>query len=266
MKWQEAIFAYIDELSADSVEGYARAQSEREEVRQRRRRELAMLLLRAPAADDADVRAAAQAAGWELPRTVAAVAVAEGQLARAARRLPGDALACAIDGVGCVLLPDPEGPGRANESAAALAEIPAAVGPAGERSELTRSWSLARAALRALEAGAIEGPAPLRAADHLSSLLLFDNPDVMGLIAARRLAPLDSLTPKARSRMRATALAYIRERGNAAAMARAMGVHPQTARYRVARLRELFGDQLDDPDARFELELALRGAGPLAAS
>jgi DNA-binding PucR family transcriptional regulator len=41
-------------------------------------------------------------------------------------------------------------------------------------------------------------------------------------------------------------------------MAAEMHVHPQTARYRVARLRELLGDQLDDPDARFELELALR--------
>jgi DNA-binding PucR family transcriptional regulator len=41
-------------------------------------------------------------------------------------------------------------------------------------------------------------------------------------------------------------------------MARALHVHPQTARYRLAQLRELLGDQLDDPDARFELELALR--------
>ena len=35
-------------------------------------------------------------------------------------------------------------------------------------------------------------------------------------------------------------------------------MHPQTVRYRLARLRELFGPRLDDPDARFELELALR--------
>ena len=41
-------------------------------------------------------------------------------------------------------------------------------------------------------------------------------------------------------------------------MAAALHVHPQTVRYRVARLRELLGDQLDDPDARFELEIALR--------
>jgi DNA-binding PucR family transcriptional regulator len=35
-------------------------------------------------------------------------------------------------------------------------------------------------------------------------------------------------------------------------------VHPQTVRYRMARLRELFGDRLDDAEARFELQVALR--------
>jgi DNA-binding PucR family transcriptional regulator len=35
-------------------------------------------------------------------------------------------------------------------------------------------------------------------------------------------------------------------------------VHPQTVRYRLGRLRELYGERLDDPDQRFQLELALR--------
>jgi DNA-binding PucR family transcriptional regulator len=37
-------------------------------------------------------------------------------------------------------------------------------------------------------------------------------------------------------------------------------VHPQTARYRLRRLRELLGE-IDDPGARFELALALRAPG-----
>ena len=41
----ESIFAYIDELSADSVEGYAEAQAEVEDLRRRRRRELVEMLL-----------------------------------------------------------------------------------------------------------------------------------------------------------------------------------------------------------------------------
>jgi DNA-binding PucR family transcriptional regulator len=58
--------------------------------------------------------------------------------------------------------------------------------------------------------------------------------------------------------MTETARAYVQYLGNAAAMARDLHLHPQTARYRTARLRELLGDQLDDPDSRFELEAALR--------
>src|SRR5215210_8034755 len=88
----EAIFAYIDELSADSVEGYAQAQREQEGERQSRRRELLALLLRDPPPDEAELRAAAQAADWRLPRSALTLAVPERDLARVARRLPADAL------------------------------------------------------------------------------------------------------------------------------------------------------------------------------
>ena len=41
-------------------------------------------------------------------------------------------------------------------------------------------------------------------------------------------------------------------------MATRLGVHPQTVRYRLRQIRELWGDEIDDPDRRFELELVLR--------
>ena len=102
----------------------------------------------------------------------------------------------------------------------------------------------------------------MRVDEALTELLLFENGGLVNRIAARRLAALDPLTPKSRRRMEETALAYVQQQGNAAAMARTLGVHPQTARYRLTRLRELLGDALDDPDARFELELALRHRRP----
>ena len=43
-----------------------------------------------------------------------------------------------------------------------------------------------------------------------------------------------------------------------ARVARRLHVHPQTARYRMRQLYLLFGDELHEPDARFELEIALR--------
>jgi PucR C-terminal helix-turn-helix domain len=254
----EAIFAYIDELSADSVEGYAVARSESEDLRRRRRRELASLLLRESAADAADLRAAARAAGWRIPRKLAPLACAEPELGGLGRRLPADCLVTQIDELGCVLLPDPTGPGRRAALERAAGGRPVVFGPPCEPTRLRDSWELAKLALGALEAGAIPTGGLVGAEDHLAGLLLFEGSALVARIAARRLAPLDSLTVKARERMRETALAYVRHGGNSVEMATALHVHPQTARYRVTRLRELLGDQLDDPDARFELEIALR--------
>jgi PucR C-terminal helix-turn-helix domain len=254
----EAIFAYIDELSADSVEGYAEAQSEVDDRRRRSRRELAALLTRETPAEGAEVRSAAKAAGWRPPGRVAAVACQEGDVGRVSRRLPADALATSLDGVGCILFPDADGPGRAANLARAATPGPLAIGPVGPPGQLPESWSLARATLRASQAGALPAEGLLDVDEHLGDLLLFEAGALTRRIEARRLAPLASLTARAGERMRETALAYLSHQGNAAAMARALDVHPQTARYRIARLRELFGSQLEEPAARFEIEAALR--------
>ncbi len=254
----EAIFAYIDELSADSVEGYAQAQREQEGERQRRRRELLALLLRDPPAADSEIRSAAQAAGWRLARSAAPLAVAEGNLGRVGRRLSADALVATVRGVGCALVPGAAGPTRAAELERATRDVTAALGPTVPRAELGEAWAIASAGLRAIEAGAIEADSLLDAEEHLPELMLFESGGLAERLAVRRLAPLADLTPAGRVRMEETALAFVQHGGNAAAMARALHLHPQTIRYRLNRLRELFGDELSDPDARFELELALR--------
>lgn len=256
----ESIFAYIDELSADSVEGYAEAQAEREDLRRRRRDELVALLTGDPVADGEDIRAAARAASWKLPRRLAALACSQDDLGPIARRLPDEALSTSLDELGFVLVPDPTGPGRAAEVERAVGKRRAALGPAVGPEGVRGSWLLARTGLRALEAGALPAGGLLRAEDRLGDLLLFESGALAERIAVRRLTPFDSLTANARARMEETALAYVRQRGNSVEMAAALHVHPQTARYRLARLRELLGDQLDDPDARFELEVALRAA------
>src|SRR4051794_1280005 len=119
----EAIFAYIDEISAESAAGFAEAQSEAAGESQRRRRALLALLAQEPPAAEETVRAAAQSAGWALPRLVAAVVVGEFEqtdradeadalAARLARRLGPGAVGAAVGGLAVAMLPDPEGPGR----------------------------------------------------------------------------------------------------------------------------------------------------------
>lgn len=252
----ESIFAYIEELSADSVQGYAEARALQEDERRRRRRELVAALLRDPPTDELDLRAAAAAARWRLPRSAAALACSESDLDELTRRLPPETLSAVVEGVGCLVIADPDGPGRRAEIERGLSA--GALGPATPLSGLAGSWSLARSARRAAEAGVLGGGDLVRVDEVLPELLLLDNRELVDRIGARRLAPLDELTPKARRRMEQTALAYVQHGGNAAAMARELGVHAQTARYRLVRLRELLGEELDAPDTRFELELALR--------
>ena len=62
----EAVFAYIDGLSALSADGYAEAQSAAAGESERMRRRVATLLLE-PDPDEAAVRGAAAQAGWEPP-------------------------------------------------------------------------------------------------------------------------------------------------------------------------------------------------------
>src|SRR5450755_1596659 len=89
----ESIFAYIDVLSAQSAEGHALEQSAAASEAQLRRRRLVRLLAREPAAEAAAVEAAAAEAGWPLPRTVAAVAIAGDRRGAAVSLLPPEAIA-----------------------------------------------------------------------------------------------------------------------------------------------------------------------------
>jgi len=252
----EAIFAYIDELAGQSVEGYAEAQSAEAGERGRRRERLLDLLLTEddPAVDREAIEAAAARAGWPLPRTVAAVALrrsADAELV--ARRMGPDVLSGRSPEGPLVLVPDPAGPGRPELLAGALGQRPAAIGPVVEP---LRAWASLRPARRLLAVAVRD--VPLRVDDHLTLLALDAARDPLQALADRRLAALEGRTPAARARLEETLLAWLDQQGSAPAVARQLHVHPQTVRYRLARLREALGDQLDDPQARFELQLVLR--------
>jgi len=121
------------------------------------------------------------------------------------------------------------------------------------------SFARAREVLRLAGHGGIDdGDALLVAESHKLSLLLGADRRLARDVAETALAPLEAETELSRERLGTTLDAWLRHRGRTEAVASALHVHPQTVRYRLARLRELFGNTLDDPDGRFELELALR--------
>ncbi|GAB3489282.1 PucR family transcriptional regulator ligand-binding domain-containing protein [Nocardiopsis coralliicola] len=86
-------------------------------------------------------------------------------------------------------------------------------------------------------AGLVAGPAADRVAD-----------EVLAPVAGRRSAGV----------LLASLRAYLAAAGRWDAAAEALGVHRHTLRYRINRIRELLPGDLDDPDYRTELWLALR--------
>jgi hypothetical protein len=256
----ESIFAYIDEISSESVEGYAMEQAAQAGARQRRRRRLAALLVQDPPADAAAVEGAALETGWPLPARLAAIWSREDDADRLSLRLGGGAIAAERGGGVCALIPDPDAPGRRAQLAAAFPDRVAALGPAVAWRDAGLSAARARAVLSLAEEGAIHVPGTglVLAAEHPVALLVNADRRLARDIVDAALAPLDDETPASRVRLAETLRAWLGHQGRTDAVATALHVHPQTVRYRLARLRELYGDRLDSADGRFELELALR--------
>ena len=252
----EAIFAYIDEISAVTAEGYTFEQSLAMRERQEQARRLIEALLAEPQAPPADLRRIAEAAGWDLPESVAVLVFQSDHLDRTGARLPESMPFAQLEGLGWVLVPDPSAPGRRGELRAALREASAALGPEVPVERAAESAQRARLALDALNPERL-----VIADDHLLELLLHSGGSLAGDLARRRLAPLDELPENTRERLLETLAAWLDAQGEARPAAEALHVHVQTVRYRLGQLRDLLDGALDDPRGRLELALALRARG-----
>jgi hypothetical protein len=252
----EAVFAYLDELAAACARGFAEARVQAAGDRQRR---LLAAIVSDPPPRAELLTSLARSAGWVLPAQVAVVVLGgrqDGLL------LPPGVLADWAGPEPCLLVPDPDGPGRQAAIDRALSDRalrgrPAAIGPSVPLAGAAMSLRWARHALALTRAGVIPA-GPVRCDQHLSTLLILADEELAAALRGRRLAPLARLRPAQRDRIAETLLAWLQLGENAAEVAQRIHVHPQTVRYRMRQIQELFGDQLRDPDRRFELQLALR--------
>jgi hypothetical protein len=258
-----AIFDYIDGISAESVEGFTEERAAAEGERQRRRRALARLLARDDVSGE-EVHDLARLAAWTRPELIAALVVGdasgeEPDADRLASRMGGGVIAAAEGTLAIAWVPDPQAPGRRAQLESGLDAVPAALGPTVALGRAPLSLARARAAHALVLDGVVDRGGLVVADEHLPALLLHGGDRSLAAdLAAGALAPLDELRPGPRGRLRATLRAWLDHPGQVTRVAGELHVHPQTVRYRVAQLRELFGDRLEDPDARFELALALR--------
>ncbi|MBO0847233.1 MAG: helix-turn-helix domain-containing protein, partial [Nocardioides sp.] len=122
---------------------------------------------------------------------------------------------------------------------------------------LTASTSYARA-LRALELRSeLGGDATYDTEEHLADLVLAADRDAVADLRTRVLAPLEKLRPATRQKLAETLRAWLLHQGRRDDVAASLYVHPQTVRYRMGQIRELYGDRLEDPDTVRDLTIAL---------
>ncbi|MFH8571345.1 helix-turn-helix domain-containing protein [Streptomyces sp. NPDC017993] len=288
----ESGFEYLDGLVAESVRGYAEAAARQAGERLRLQRRLMEQLFtsagspgpggaeanapgpraeghglrrrnREGCAADADGRMPALAEraariGWPLPERVA-VAV----LLRPAREAVAPAVASdVLLDMECerprMVVPEPDAPGRGELLRRAAAGWSGAIGPAVPLLDAAKSLRWAGIAVDLMERGLLPTGELLQCTEHTEALVLLPPEELIEDLGRRRLAPLTRCGPTHGRRLAETLLAWLETRGGAPEVAARLGVHPQTVRYRLRQIKELWGEDVDDADRRFELELVLR--------
>lgn len=254
-RFAELVFAYIDALSAASVTGHSEQLALAGRIRDQHRERLAQAILDAEPPER--LRALAERADWEPPEGLTAVLVRGGDaptlqslLGPDMLVLPGDVRRLSEDLDVTLLLP---AGGNRRALLDALRPVAAIVGP-------TRPWTDAAASLtraRRLLARRGLGPRLLDTEEHLAELVVCADDDALRDLRARALRPLAGLRPDTAATLATTLRSWLLHQGRREAVAADLVVHPQTVRYRMTRLRELFGDRLNDPQRVLDLTVAL---------
>ena len=240
----ELVFAYIDELSAASAAGHADELATTGRVRERYLQQLAEHLVAGAAPDVLD--AAAARADWVPPTTLTAVLVPQAQVRGLVALVDPRSLQLAEGEDDAVVL-------VADASRSQLlARAAGVVGPARPWRQAASSYRLA---LRTQTLGATDSEKVLPA------LVLTADREALDDLRRRVLAPLDGLRPAAREKLEETLRSWLLHHGRREAVAAELFVHPQTVRYRLGQLRDLYGERLDDPATVLELTLALGTTG-----
>ncbi|MFC0100167.1 PucR family transcriptional regulator [Micromonospora marina] len=259
-EFAELMFAYIDELSAASVAGHADELASAGRMRRRSLERLTQQLLAGE--PEESLRRSAERADWPPPQTLTVVLLPRRHLRavlallnpytlESGEDLPG---MNAVEELAVLLVPDMHG-GRRRQLTRLLHGHRAVLGPARPWHRVAASY---HRATRALALGLGEPDAgPVDTERHLATLLLSMDPEALADLRAQALAPLAPLPPATAHRLAGTLRSWLLHQGRRDDVAADLFVHPQTVRYRMGKLRELFGDRLHDPATVLDLTIAL---------
>ncbi|WP_230862514.1 helix-turn-helix domain-containing protein [Amycolatopsis camponoti] len=247
----EMLFGYADELARMSIRGHREAQGELDGTREALRRRLVRLVTGPVAVTDAVLAELAAAAGWPVPGEVAAVV-----LESAVEPSWGPEVLADLESSQPYLVV----PAPVDARFLAALGVRVAVGPPVSPTAAAHSLRWARTTVRLVGDGALPDAPVTWCAAHLTTLWLLCDSPLTDQVARQELAPLTRFPDRTRRRLGETLLSWLENGGNSEKIAVDLSVHPQTVRYRVRQLKQAFGERLEDPEARFAMQAALRAS------
>ncbi len=137
------------------------------------------------------------------------------------------------------------------------------VGPSASCSDIADSSTLTWRAARLVRDGLLHDSRLLVPFSDLAGAVLLAGSKVLtSLLVQKHLSVFEGMLPSRRNPLATALLHWLELRIPSNQLARFLGIAPQTFHGRLARLRELFGETLDDPIQRLEIIVALRSALP----
>ena len=254
----DALLIYLEQLQHQATVGFVTGtQGSQQNILGRRRLARALFSGR----PSSEIKPLSEAADWPLPdRLVVVLAVTDTESVPLPVRIPERALMMR-DGPRAVI-------------AVSVDDAPSLVSALGSSSRVAYSWPVepllvpdayrwARRALQLADDGLI-GETTIDCAAYRTILWLHADQALNKLATHEVLAPLAAEKPQQRRVLATTLLVWLRGRESAPAIARRLGIHEQTVRQRLRRLKQLFGTRLDDPHSVLSLLIVLEsGAADL---
>jgi sugar diacid utilization regulator len=264
------VFDFLDQLSAVSVAGHAAQLAQDDRLRERHRTAIAHALLAGQPEDQ--IRDIADRADWPVPEQLIAVVVPRSTAPTVRAQLDPDTLELDADITALsewphhLVLLVPAGAGGAADRARralldAVAQADAVVGPCRPWMEARSSLERAVRVLKLRSAGpaeeALVASGAIDTESHLADVILMADEVARDDLRERVLRPLAELRPSAAEKLTETLRAWLLHQGRRDEIAAALFVHPQTVRYRLGQLRDLYGERLEDPAFIRDASIAL---------
>ncbi len=258
----EACFAYINEIAGASTAGYVRAQAADVGARTRVRVQLMEALL----AGDGHTAATAELgrrARWTIPDLAAAITLDDVPETLIDEINDSSAvLAARTDAGDIALVSLPLAAAEERFLLRKIGEHGATMGTPQPVTTLPNSLEHAQMLARSRAAWDLPAVGLIKASDHLTPLLLNNDPDLADQLQRATLAPMLALTPERGEQLLETLKYWLLHQGARRAVADTLAVHPQTVSYRMDQIRGLLGEALEDPEQRFALLVALMSRTP----